>query len=108
MPLVRRVLRLGIWVMLAMITQFFVNYADTLMVGRLEGAEATASQAALGLGMPFFWAVGGFFAAVGVGTQAITGRRYAEGDYAGAGQVLFNSLVIGVIAGIVEIGRAHV
>lgn len=101
MPLVRRVLRLGIWVMLAMITQFFVNYADTLMVGRLEGAEATASQAALGLGMPFFWAVGGFFAAVGVGTQAITGRRYAEGDYAGAGQVLFNSLVIGVIAGIV-------
>jgi multidrug resistance protein, MATE family len=101
MPLVRRVLKLGVWVMLAMITQFFVNYADTLMVGRLEGAEATASQAALGLGMPFFWAVGGFFAAVGVGAQAMTGRRYAEGNYDGAGQVLFNALVIGVIAGVV-------
>ena len=97
----RRVFRLGSWVMLAMITQFFVNYADTLMVGRLEGDEATASQAALGLAMPFFWGVGGFFAAVGAGTQAITGRRYAEADYKGAGSTLFNSLVIGVIAGIV-------
>jgi multidrug resistance protein, MATE family len=99
MPLVRRVLRLGTWVMLAMITQFFVNYADTLMVGRLEGPEATASQAALGLGMPLFWAVGGFFAAMGAGTQAMVGRRYAQGDYEGAGKVLFNALVIGVIAG---------
>lgn len=86
--------------MLAMITQFFVNYADTLMVGRLDGPEASASQAALGLGMPFFWAVGGFFAAVGQGTQAITGRRYAESDYKGAGQVLFNSLMFSVVAGI--------
>ena len=84
--------------MLAMITQFFVNYADTLMVGRLDGPEASASQAALGLGMPFFWAVGGFFAAVGQGTQAITGRRYAESDYKGAGQVLFNSLMFSVVA----------
>ncbi len=99
MPLVRKVVGLGSWVMLAMITQFFVNYADTLMVGRLEAAEASASQAALGLGMPFFWAVGGFFAAVGAGTQAITGRRYAESDYKGAGQVLFNSLTIAVLAG---------
>jgi len=98
MPLVRKVLRLGSWVMLAMITQFFVNYADTLMVGRLAGPEASASQAALGLGMPFFWAVGGFFAAVGAGTQAITGRRYAESDYKGAGQVLANSLIIAVLA----------
>lgn len=100
MPLVRRVARLGAWVILAMLTQFFVNYFDTLMVGRLESATATASQAALGLGMPVFWAVGGFFAAVGVGTQAITGRRFAERKDEAAGQVLFNSLVVAVIAGV--------
>ena len=62
LPLVRRVLRIGTWVMLAMITQFFVNYFDTLMVGYLDGPVATASQAASGLGMPLFWAIGGFFA----------------------------------------------
>lgn len=102
LPLVRRVWALGSWVMLAMITQFLVNAADNFMVGRLDDhALATASQAALGLGMPFFWAVGGFFCAVAFGTQAMTARRYAEGDHARAGQVLWNSLVVATIAGIV-------
>ncbi|MCX4247893.1 MATE family efflux transporter [Paraliomyxa miuraensis] len=101
MPLVRRVVRLGVWVVLAMVTQYLVNVADNAMVGRLQGDEATASQAALGVAMPFFWAFGGFFAAVGAGTQAITGRRYAEADYKGAGAVLFNALCIAVIAGLV-------
>jgi MATE family multidrug resistance protein len=102
LPLVRRVLSLGAWVMLAMITQFFVNAADNFMVGRLDDAAlATASQAALGLGMPFFWAVGGFFCAVAFGTQAMTARRYAEGDLPRAGQVLWNSLLVATVAGIV-------
>ena len=100
LPLVRRVLKIGTWVMLAMITQFFVNYFDTLMVGYLEGPVATASQAALGLGMPLFWAVGGAFAAIGVGTQAIVARRYAEGDYPRAGQALFNCILLATVFGI--------
>jgi MATE family multidrug resistance protein len=101
MPLVRRVLRLGVWVVMAMFTQYLVNVADNAMVGRLEGEEATVSQAAVGVAMPFFWAFGGFFAAVGVGAQAITARRYAEADYHGAGAVLFNGLVIATLAGFV-------
>lgn len=100
MDIVRRVFGLGAWVILAMLTQFFVNYFDTLMVGQLEAELATASQAALGLGMPVFWAVGGFFAAIGAGTQAITGRRFAEGQDVAAGQVLFNSLCVGIAAGL--------
>jgi len=99
-PIVSRVLRLGSWVMLAMVTQFLVNAADTFMVGRLPDREsATAAQAALGLGMPLFWAVGGFFSAVAFGTQALTARRYAEGKPEAAGQVLFNSLVVALLAG---------
>ncbi len=101
MPLVRRVVRLGVWVVLAMVTQYLVNVADNAMVGRLDDGDlATASQAALGVAMPFFWAFGGFFAAVGAGAQAITGRRYAESDYEGAGAVLFNALIIAVLAGL--------
>ncbi len=101
LPLVRRVLSLGSWVMLAMITQFFVNAADNFMVGRLDDrALATASQAALGLGMPFFWAVGGFFCAVAFGTQAMTARRFAEGDQRRAGQVLWNALLVASLAGV--------
>ncbi len=100
MPLVRRVFRIGSWVMLAMITQFFVNYFDTLMVGYLDGATATASQAALGLGMPLFWAVGGFFAALGVGAQAMVARRYAEGDLPKAGEALYNAALLSVALGL--------
>ena len=101
LPIVTRVLRLGSWVMLAMVTQFLVNAADTFMVGRLADKDAaTAAQAALGLGMPLFWAVGGFFAAVSFGTQAMTARRYAEGKPEAAGQVLFNSLVVATLAGV--------
>lgn len=100
-PIVRRVLRLGSWVMLAMITQFFVNAADTFMVGRVADKDiATVSQAALGLGMPLFWAIGGFFSAVSFGTQAMTARRYAEGNMEKAGQVLFNSLTVATLAGV--------
>ncbi|MFO7568070.1 MAG: MATE family efflux transporter [Enhygromyxa sp.] len=98
-PLVRKVAYLGSFVILAMLTQFFVNAADTLMVGRLDQAEATASAAALGLGMPMYWAIGGFFAAVSYGAQAMTGRRYAEGDDRRAGQVLFNAVFVSIFAG---------
>lgn len=100
LPIVRRVLSIGTWVMLAIMTQFFVNAADNYMVGRLDREVATASQAALGLGMPLFWAIGGFFSAVSFGTQAMTGRRYAEGDHTRAGQVLFNALCIAALAGL--------
>ena len=97
--LVRKVLYLGSFVMLAMLTQYFVNAADNLMVGRLDdAAEATASQAALGLGMPLYWAVGGFFSALSYGTQAMTGRRFAEGDETRAGQVLFNAVLVAIVA----------
>ena len=99
MRLVRRVLYVGTFVMLAMVTQFFVNAADQFMVGRLDPAEATASQAALGLGMPLYWAVGGFFSALSYGTQALTGRRFGEKDEHRAGGVLFNSLIVAVVAG---------
>jgi MATE family multidrug resistance protein len=96
---VRRVLNVGTWVMLAMITQFFVNYFDTLMVGYLEGPVATASQAAIGIGMPLFWAVGGFFAAIGVGAQAMVARRYAEGDLPRAGEAIYNALILSIVLG---------
>ena len=44
LPLVRRVVRLGSWVIFAMLTQFFVNYFDTLMVGYLDGPVATEAR----------------------------------------------------------------
>ena len=99
--LVGRILRIGSFVMLAMLTQFIVGAADALMVGSMSDVDrATAGQAALGLGTPLYWMVGGFFSAVGYGTQAITARRYGAHDDEAAGRVLSNSVVVGVLAGI--------
>lgn len=100
LPLVRRVLYLGVFVMLAMVTQYMVNAADTLMVARLpDTAQATAGQAALGLGMPLYWAIAGFFSAISYGTQALTARRYGEGNALGAGKILLNSIMLAIVAG---------
>lgn len=99
--LVGRILRIGSFVMLAMLTQFIVGAADALMVGSMSDVDrATAGQAALGLGTPLYWMVGGFFSAVGYGTQAITARRYGAHDDEAAGRVLSNSVVVGVLAGL--------
>jgi MATE family multidrug resistance protein len=100
LPLITKVMRLATYVMLAMMTQYFVNAADNLMVGRLPAEEATASQAALGLGMPLYWAVGGFFSAIGYGAQAMTARRYAEGETKRAGQVLYNAVLVAILCGL--------
>jgi putative MATE family efflux protein len=100
--LLGRIGKIGSFVMLAMLTQFIVGAADALMVGSMDDvAVATAGQAALGLGTPLYWMVGGFFSAVSYGTQAITARRYGAHDEAGAGRVLSNSVMVGLIAAIV-------
>lgn len=94
---VSRVMYMGSFVIFAMVTQYLVNAADTAMVGRLDDTDlATASQAALGVGMPLFWAIGGFFSAISYGTQALTARRHAEGDDSATGRILFNSLIAGL------------
>ena len=66
--LLGRIGRIGSFVMLAMLTQFIVGAADALMVGSMDDVvAATAGQAALGLGTPLYWMVGGFFSAVSYG-----------------------------------------
>ncbi|HXW60727.1 MAG TPA: MATE family efflux transporter, partial [Myxococcota bacterium] len=44
------------------------------------------------------WAYGGFLSAISVGTQAISARRFSEGSYEKAGQVLANSVVVSLLA----------
>ncbi len=86
-------------VVLAMLSQTAINLLDTIMVGRLPQAEATAGQAAIGHSLILYWALGGFLSAIQVGTQAITARRYGESDWRGAGQVLTNAFLVAVSAG---------
>lgn len=96
--LVRRIVSLGVPVIIGMLTQTAINQVDTLFVGRLDERTAVAGTAALGYSMILMWAFGGFLAAISVGTQAMTARRYGAGDVEGAGRVLANSLTLALVS----------
>jgi MATE family multidrug resistance protein len=84
-------------VVVAMISQTLINQVDHALIGRLPASESIPGQAALGPSLILFWMFGGMLAAISVGTQAITARRFGENDHERAGQVLFNSLVVAAI-----------
>jgi Na+-driven multidrug efflux pump len=94
----RRILSLALPIMIAMVTQTLINVVDTIYVGKLDPTYSIPGQAALGFSLPVYWSLGGFLAALGVGTQAITARRYGEGESEQAGQTLTNSLFVGFVA----------
>jgi putative MATE family efflux protein len=100
--LARRILTLAVPVIFAMATQTLINIVDEIMVNHLSGDDGRVGQAAgaaLGLAVPVLWLMGGFVAAVSVGTQALTARRFGEQDDLAAGKVLTNSLVLALLAG---------
>src|SRR6185312_15311806 len=47
------------------------------------------------------WLIGGSLSAISVGTQAFTGRRFAEREHDAAGAVLVNAWFFALVAGIV-------
>ncbi|MCP4499585.1 MAG: MATE family efflux transporter [Deltaproteobacteria bacterium] len=98
--LAKRILHLGVPVIIGMLTQTFINIIDSVMVGRLPDEKAVAGMAAIGPSLKLLWMFGGFLSAIAVGTQAVTARRYGEGDSKGAGRALTNSLILALVSGI--------
>jgi len=96
--LLARIVHLGWPVIIGMLTQTAINTIDLLMVGRLDDTVAVPGTAAIMASVVLLWAYGGFLSAISVGTQALSARRYSEGDLKQAGVVLSNSLAVSVIA----------
>jgi len=68
------------------------------MVGRLE--NTTVLLAAMGLGLLATWAITSVFSSLSTGTHVLAARRFGERDYAGAGDVLNDSLLLALILGL--------
>jgi multidrug resistance protein, MATE family len=98
--LAKRIMHLGLPVIIGMLTQTAINMIDSAMVGRLREDMAVAGTAALGPSLVLLWAFGGFLSAISVGTQALTARRYGEGSARGAGRVLTNSAILALSSSI--------
>jgi Na+-driven multidrug efflux pump len=93
------VVRLALPVMGSMLVQTFLNLFDTAIIGLLPEEYSISGQAALGYSVILHWLVGGFASCISVGTQAMTARRYGEGDKEAAGKVLFNALFLALVIG---------
>jgi putative MATE family efflux protein len=105
--LLKRIVWLGWPVIIGMLTQTAINQVDTLFVGRLDDRTAVAGVAALGISTILLWACGGSLSAIAVGTQALTARRFGEGNLPGAGKVLFNSMILAVVLALMATGLAE-
>ncbi|MEO8796790.1 MAG: MATE family efflux transporter [Polyangiaceae bacterium] len=97
----RTILKLAIPTVLAMLTQSIVNHIDVIFFSRLPSWEGSNAQAALMPSLIIIWLFGGSLGAVSVGAQALTARRFAEGDVKGAGAVLTNAAFFCLVAGFV-------
>jgi len=91
---VNRILYLAIPAMLAMLSQTAINIIDTYFIGQLEEPIRSNGQAMMSDALPLLWAVGGFFSAISVGTQAMVGRREGSGNFTAAGSILTNAVIL--------------
>ncbi len=98
--LARRILALAWPVVAAMVSQTLINQVDHILIGRLPATESVPAHGALELALILLWAIGGSLSAISVGTQALTARRYGEGQNDRAGQVMINSLTVAVLTSI--------
>src|SRR5258708_12454768 len=81
-----------------MLSQSIVNEIDVVYFSHLPVPESSHGQAALLPSLILTWAFGGTLAAIGVGTQSLVARRYAEGDRRSAGARLANALLFSGVA----------
>ncbi len=95
--LLKRIVWLGLPVIIGMLTQTLINQTDAMFIGRLPEDQAVPGHAAMTPSLILLWAFGGFLSAISVGTQALTARRFGEGDALGAGKVLVNSTALAVV-----------
>lgn len=100
-PPYRAILRLALPTLVAMLTQSFVNEIDIIFFAHLDCPESSNAQGALFPSLVVLWMFGGSLSSIGVGTQATTARRFAEGDPHAAGAVMLNAFLFSLVGGLV-------
>ncbi len=95
----REILHLAAPAIAGLSSQMVVAIVNTAMVGRLDNTDVLL--AAMGLGFLGTWAITSLFSSLSTGTHVLVARRHGEGNSAGVGEVLNNSLFICLILGII-------
>jgi MATE family multidrug resistance protein len=96
--LTRSVLKISAPAVAGLSLQMVVTVTETAMVGRLENTKV--ALAAMALASLAAWAITSAFSSLATGTHVLTARRTGERDLVGAGDVLNNSLLLSLAAGL--------
>lgn len=99
--LIKRIVLLSWPVVLGMMTQSAINTIDVLMIGQLDEQYAIPGTAAVMATLILLWGFGGALTAISAGNQAMCARKYSTGDYAGTGQVLYNSIILAIVSSVI-------
>lgn len=91
-----RVLRLAYPVVLGSLSVTLLSVVDTIFVGRLGAAPLAAS----GIAGVLYFAIVFPLAAIGVGVQTLTARRFGEGNYSQCGEITRNGLILAALLGL--------
>ena len=97
-PLVPKLLRFALPLMLTGILQLLYNAADVVVVGRFAGDTALAAVSSTGALINLIVNV---FMGLSVGASVITSRYYGAGDYKSVGQTVHTSIGISLICGLI-------
>src|SRR5687767_14206248 len=103
----RRVLLLALPAVGEQVLNTLVGLVDTFLVGHLNSAAAarlgytsSAALAGVGLASQIVWLVTVLFMAVSVGSTAVIARAKGAGDATTANQALHQSLIVGLLMGV--------
>ncbi len=100
----KKILHVALPAIAGLSTQMIVSLVDAAMVGRLS--EATYALAAMGIGVLATWALVSFFSSLATGTHVLIARNFGSQNYIECGRVLNNSIVIGIVIGIIMVSFA--
>src|SRR5690349_20078905 len=109
----RSVLALALPAVGEQVLNTLVGLADTFLVGHLSvraagqlGYSSSAALAGVGLANQIVWLIMVLFMAVSVGSTALIARASGGGDLRTANRVLRQSLLVGLLMGLLATGQA--
>ncbi len=95
-PISKRLMRLGLPVILSNLSRTFMNLADMAMVGHL-GAVALA---ATGMGAMLVWTILSFAISLRTATQTVAARRLGQRKLRECGVAMHNGLLLAILFGV--------
>ena len=104
-PILMKVIKFAIPLMLSNLLQVFYNAADVIVVGRWAGNNALAS---VGATSSLFSLLVNFFAGFALGASVLVSRKYGAKDKEGLHRAVHTGMLVGLVAGVIAMTSGQI